>query len=84
MSKTYPVLKRREVLDILKALGFEEVCCEGSHCKYQAMIGGIKRSVTVDRAINDFDDFLLRSMVRQAGVSRQEFYGATKATKLKI
>jgi predicted RNA binding protein YcfA (HicA-like mRNA interferase family) len=84
LPKKYPVLALAEVLAILKYWDFEVVTQSGSHAQYGAVIGGIKRKVTVDMGLDEFDDFLLRSMVRQSGLSRNQFYLCTKATAKKI
>ena len=36
--------------------------------------------MTVDMDYPELDDFLMRSIVRQSGFTRDEFYGATKKT----
>lgn len=84
MPKAWPPLKRREVVAILKALGFEYSHTKGGHEHHKGTFGGTHRSVTVSTHIADFDDYLLQMMSRQAGVSRKEFYGATPETKTKI
>jgi hypothetical protein len=39
--------------------------------------------VTVDMAYSEFDDDLIKSMIRQSNRSREMFYGATKRTARK-
>jgi predicted RNA binding protein YcfA (HicA-like mRNA interferase family) len=68
MPRKYP-LKLREVLAILHSLGFEEKGSVGSHYKYTRIVKGIQREVTVDQSIDDFDAFLLKSMINQSGFS---------------
>jgi len=80
----YPPLKLREILAILRSLGFEEKSSVGSHHKYTRRVKGRQREVTVDHSIDDFDTFLLKSMISQSGFSREEFYCATKRTAKKI
>ncbi|HEX9973999.1 MAG TPA: type II toxin-antitoxin system HicA family toxin [bacterium] len=82
--KKYPILKLKEVLAILSALGFSEIRSEGSHHHYMAIINDQKRVVTVDHGKIEFDAFLIKSMIAQSGLSREEFYGATKGTAKKI
>ena len=84
MPRKYPPLKLREVLAILRSLGFDEKSSVGSHHKYTRIVQGIQRTVTVDHSIDDFDPFLLKSMISQSGFSREEFYCATKETARKI
>jgi hypothetical protein len=56
----------------------------GSHAQYIGYFSGIRRKVTVDMAEREFNDFLIKSMLRQSGMSRNEFYCSTKATAKKI
>jgi hypothetical protein len=39
-----------------------------------------RRVVTVDTGVDEFDDTLLKSMIEQAGMTGDTFYGATKWT----
>jgi len=82
--KKYPILKLKEVLTILLEYGFSEIRSEGSHHHYIAIINNQKRVVTVDHGKTEFDAFLIKSMIAQSGLSREEFYGATKKTAKKI
>ena len=84
MPRRYPPLKLREVIEILHALGFREERSVGSHHRYTTTRGGHVFEVTVDHAGQDFDAFLIKSMMTQAGCTRATFYGATKATAKKI
>ena len=84
MPRKYPPLKLREILAILRSLGFVEKSSVGSHHKYTRTVKGIQREVTVDYAIDDFDAFLIKSMISQSGFSREDFYCATKKTARKI
>ena len=84
MPRKYPPLKLREILAILRSLGFVEKSSVGSHYKYTRIVKGREREVTVDHAIDDFDAFLIKSMINQSGFSREDFYCATKRTARKI
>ena len=84
MPKSYPPLTPQEVIDILKARGFEFKTQKGSHAQYEGEINRTKRKVTVDMTEKDFDENLIKSMVRQSGLSRKEFYCSTKKTAKKI
>lgn len=81
-KRSYPPLTPAEVIEILTALGFTERGQTGSHAQYfRPAKGKRKRAlVSVDIHYKDFDDKLIRSMVRQSEFTRQEFYGATKHT----
>lgn len=84
MPKKYPPLTPAEVIKILKKRGFELKSTEGSHAQYEGVVDGITRKVTVDEGEKEFDDFLIKSMIRQSGLTRNEFYCTTKVTALKI
>lgn len=81
--KKYPPLKPRHVVAILRALGFSLKRQDGTaHAQWELLQGpdGKRKVVTVDMAYPELNDFLMRSIVRQSGFTRDEFYGATKKT----
>ena len=84
MPKKYPPLTPKEVINILNKRGFKFVGQEGSHRQYDGIIKERKRKVTVDMAEKDFDNFLMQNMIRQSGLTRDEFYCSTKTTAQKI
>ena len=84
MPKKYPPLTPTEVRRILLARGFTLIRTRGSHYTYQALLKGKKRSVTVDDHFPEYDDELLKNIVSQSGMDREEFYGSTKETARKI
>jgi predicted RNA binding protein YcfA (HicA-like mRNA interferase family) len=84
MPRRYPPLTPDEVVAILLARGFSHDHTKGSHAVYQGVVRGKRRSVTVDLKYREFDVQRLKDMIAQAGLSRQEFYGSTKATAKKI
>lgn len=60
--------------------GFVRTAFRGSHAQYE--MGSHK--VTVDMAVKDFNTYLIKSMIAQSGLTREDFYGATKSTAKKI
>ncbi len=84
MPKKYPPLTYNEVLKIIKVLGFKFKDQKGSHEHYEADINGVRRKITLDKNDSPYNDFIIKSMIRQSGFSRKEFYGATKNTFKKI
>ena len=84
MPKRYPPLTPPEVSSILSARGFVSDRSKGSHVQYRGTIRGVTRYVTVDTGKHEYSDFLMQSMIRQSGMTREEFYGATKSTARKI
>jgi|SRR3954464_10943293 predicted RNA binding protein YcfA (HicA-like mRNA interferase family) len=83
MPKKWPPLNVGEVIAILKALGFTYKTTIGGHHQYEGVSRGKRCKVTVSAHEAEFDNYLLPSMCGQANVSRDEFYGATKATARK-
>lgn len=83
MPRKYPPLTLSEVLRILRRNGFEQVRATGSHFRYRAWIKGKIRQVTVDHAIDEFDIDLIKYMIAQSGLTREEFYGSTKSAARK-
>lgn len=66
-----PVLRPREVIAILTALGFREVRQRGSHKRFRHPDG---RRVTVPvHGSSDTPPSILRLIARQAGLSVEEF-----------
>ena len=84
MARGWPPLKSREVEGILHALGLRYSHSEGGHDFWKGMVGGRPRKVTVASHLREFGPDLLQFMANQAGVSRKDFYRATKATAQKV
>jgi len=67
----YPILKPREVVSILKSIGFLEVRQRGSHKQYRHPDG---RCTTVPfHKGRDISPILLRQIARDIGISIEEF-----------
>ena len=81
-KRRFPPLTPAEVRAILVALRFSEKNQEGDHVQYERLADGRRQRaiVTVDTGVRDFDEYLVKSMIRQSGFTRDEFYGATKRT----
>jgi predicted RNA binding protein YcfA (HicA-like mRNA interferase family) len=76
MGRRYRPLTCREVKTILKNLGFEPRDQRGSHEHWVQDRGGRRYKVTVDCPKEPFTKDLLRWMIIQAGVRKEEFYAA--------
>jgi predicted RNA binding protein YcfA (HicA-like mRNA interferase family) len=73
MSGRLPVLKPREVISMLEALGFSEVRQRGSHKQFRHRDG---RGTTVAvHAGRDISPILLRRIARDIGLSAEELIG---------
>jgi predicted RNA binding protein YcfA (HicA-like mRNA interferase family) len=75
MGKRLPKLKLREVKANLTSLGFRWKRTDGSHETWERAADGTRKraTVTVDKGKTEFDDFLMKSMIRQSLFSRDEF-----------
>jgi predicted RNA binding protein YcfA (HicA-like mRNA interferase family) len=70
---------------ILTRLGFTHVRTDGSHELWEhPEIRARRRAVTVDASMSEFGEDLLKSMIAQSGLTREEFYGATRRTAKRI
>jgi len=83
VPRKYPPLTPADVIAILKALGFQMVITKGSHQKWRRTTDR-EYNVTVDLHYPEYYDDLIKSMIAQSGVDREQFYGATKKTAKKI
>jgi predicted RNA binding protein YcfA (HicA-like mRNA interferase family) len=69
----YPVLKPREVVELLEKLGFREVRQRGSHKQYRHPDG---RTTTVPfHQGRDISPILLRQIAKDIGVTVEELLG---------
>jgi predicted RNA binding protein YcfA (HicA-like mRNA interferase family) len=84
MPPKYPSLAPAEVVKILEARGFAWVRSHGDHRHYLGEWKGRKRLVTVDWGVKEISKDVLKSVIRQSGMTREEFYGSTKRTAKKI
>ena len=82
--RNYPPLSPREVIRILTARGFYLTNTRGSHSHYICTRNGKRYKVTVDAGIKQFGPDLIKSMIRQSGMSKKEFFCSTKKTAKKI
>jgi predicted RNA binding protein YcfA (HicA-like mRNA interferase family) len=67
-----PVLSGREVIKILKKIGFETVRQKGSHIVLVKKTSDSKRAVVVPNH-KEIDPGTLIEIIRQAGLKRDEF-----------
>lgn len=82
--KAYPPLTPREVIKILTTRGFHFVSSQSSHHNYGCTRGGKFFKVTVDIKYETFGIDLIKSMIRQSGLAKEQFYCSTKSTAKKL
>lgn len=80
--KKYPPLTRQEVIDILHARGFT-LKRRGKHDTYAGNWGDRPRIVQVPGTDLD-DEKLIRTIIWQSGMTREDFYASTPRTARKI
>ena len=82
----YPAITCKEVKSILKAYGFTQKSSNnGSHESWvRTDKNGVLHKVTVDCPKAPFSVDLIKSMIKQSGLSRVEFYRGAKTTAKKI
>lgn len=75
MGNKLPKLKLREVEANLRSLGFILARTVGSHKQYVRAADGVRLRaiVTVDAAKDEFDSYLMKMMIRQSLLTREEF-----------
>ena len=82
MSGVYPPLECKDVKRILKSLGFEARPQNGtSHEQWCRKDNRGFFKVTVDCPKAPFSPGLIKSMAKQAGLTKKEFYSAYKDLK---
>lgn len=80
----FPPLEARDVRQILRNRNFAKVRQESSHETWEGTVRGERRLVTVDENCAPFCGDILRTMIRQSGLTREEFYGSSKRAAKKI
>jgi predicted RNA binding protein YcfA (HicA-like mRNA interferase family) len=66
-----PILKPREVMRILKNLGFEQIRQRGSHCQFRHPDG--RQTTVPDHRGRDISPFLLRQIAKDIGMTIEDF-----------
>lgn len=79
MPKKYPELTLSEVEAILECWQFEKGRGAGSHRQWRKTHKGRKYIVTVDEGYGTFDEDIIASMIRQSGLTRDQFYAGSKS-----
>jgi len=83
-KRKFPPLKHAEMVAIFVGLGFK-LTRTGKHpCYEREADEKLPRKVVPIDDYDEFDETLIKSMISQSGFTREQFYGATKATSKKI
>ena len=71
-----PPLSYRQVVQILRGHGFRMDRQEGSHQQWIGMVKGQPHIVTVIAKAKDYAPKTTKTMIRQSGLSENEWYGS--------
>ena len=71
---TLPVLKPREAIRILERLGFAQIRQRGSHRQFRHPDG--RQTTVPDHGSRDLSPILLRQIIKDIGLSADEFLRA--------
>ena len=66
-----PILKPREVIGILRDLGFELIRQKGSHCQFKHPDG--RQTTVPDHKGRDLAPFLTRQIAKDIGMTIEDF-----------
>jgi len=75
--KRLPVLSGRKMIEVLRALDFEQAGQKGSHVKLKGYLAGEKRTVIVPLH-EELAPGTLKSVLRQAGLTLEELKSLLK------
>jgi predicted RNA binding protein YcfA (HicA-like mRNA interferase family) len=78
MHKELLKLKSSEIERLLCRHGFYLSRSKGSHRQYVGVVAGVKRRVTVIANLERFPVALLKSMIKQSGLSEEEWLQSGK------
>lgn len=83
-NRKYPPLTPKEIEAILIARGFKLHTKNGDHKYYTRVVKGKKRVAQVDMGNPGYNDRLIKLVILQCGMTREEFYCSIKSTSKKI
>ncbi|MFN8435076.1 MAG: hypothetical protein U0V18_13705 [Anaerolineales bacterium] len=83
-QRKYPPLTPEEIVAILIARGFILHHTRGDHRFYYMIVRGEKRIMQVDMGNPAYTDNWLKLVIKETGMSREDFYCSTTSTAKKI
>lgn len=83
-KKKYPPLSPKEVVGILLSRGFEYYRSKGDHQSFTRIVRGGKKVTQVDMGCSAYGSKLIKKVLRQTTLTREQFYKSTKRTAKKI
>ncbi len=83
-QRKYPPLTPREITDILISRGFSLSHSKGDHNFYVHTVKGQKCIAQVDMGNPSYKDVWLKLVIRESGMTREQFYCSTKSAAKKI
>jgi predicted RNA binding protein YcfA (HicA-like mRNA interferase family) len=79
-DRRYPPLKLNQIIQILTARGYSLHKKKGDHRYYIKTDNGRKRIAQVDMGCREYNENLIPMLLKETGLTREEFYGSTKKT----
>lgn len=83
-NRKYPPLKPKQIENILYARGFILHKKKGDHRYYVREVRGKKRIPQIDWGIDMYNSNWIKTIIKQSGMTREQFYCSTKKTARKI
>jgi predicted RNA binding protein YcfA (HicA-like mRNA interferase family) len=83
-QRKYPPLTPGEIKEILVARGFNFHHSKGDHNYYVHDVRGRKHIAQVDSKCPIYDDTLIKMVLKETGLTREQFYCSTNSTAKKI
>lgn len=83
-NRRYPPLTPSEIIQILEIRGFVLDSKRGDHRYYIKVVDEKKFRPQVDMGCPSYNSELIKLLLSETGLSREEFYGSTKSTAKKI
>jgi len=83
-QRKFPPLTPREIIEILLARGFIFSHTKGDHRFYMHMVKGRACLAQVDMGCTAYGDDLIKKVLAETNMTREQFYCSTKSTAKKI
>jgi predicted RNA binding protein YcfA (HicA-like mRNA interferase family) len=83
-QRKYPPLQPREIEEILIARGFVFKKSKGDHKYYVHNVNGRTYIAQIDMGNPVYNDKWIKLVIKEAGMTREQFYSATKSTARKV
>jgi predicted RNA binding protein YcfA (HicA-like mRNA interferase family) len=83
-QRKYPPLTPSEIIEILLARGFLKHHTKSDHIYYVHIVRGQKHISQVDTGCPLYTEELLKKVLKETGLTREQFYCSTKSAAKKL